>query len=267
MKKILIVGKEPRQKELYKLLTEKGYEVILEQNMTKELNDKADAYFLEIGIVLFPVPAKECKEWVAHIGEWLPENVKVFGTFSNEEKEMLRERKVACYSYTDSNEIAFLNAIATAEGAISYAIMNSSINLFQSKVLVTGFGRCGKVLANKLSALGAKVTVYARREEPCAEAVALGNRAVNSLEKIDFSQMDYIFNTVPANLLEHVLDGARLKSHLTIIDIASRGPWINSELIERNNLSYHLCLGIPGKYAPKSSAEILIKVIEEKMGD
>lgn len=60
-------------------------------------------------------------------------------------------------------ELAVLNTIATAEGAIEIAIANTNKILHGSNVLVLGFGRIGKVLARKLAGLSTKVTCAARK--------------------------------------------------------------------------------------------------------
>lgn len=62
-------------------------------------------------------------------------------------------------------ELAVLNSIPTAEGAIEVAMKNSEITLHNSRVLILGFGRIGKVLAKMLHGIGAKVYVEARKEE------------------------------------------------------------------------------------------------------
>ena len=57
----------------------------------------------------------------------------------------------------NSDYVAILNAVPTAEGVISYLIQNRKKTIMDSKILVIGYGRCGKVLAQKLALLGAKV--------------------------------------------------------------------------------------------------------------
>ena len=43
------------------------------------------------------------------------------------------------------------NAIATAEGAIAQLICHSPYNIEGAKIIVTGYGYCGKAIAKKLS--------------------------------------------------------------------------------------------------------------------
>ena len=55
--------------------------------------------------------------------------------------------------------IAVFNAVATAEGAILEAMLHKQTNIHHSRTLVLGYGRCGKVLSEKLKGLSAHVTV------------------------------------------------------------------------------------------------------------
>lgn len=165
------------------------------------------------------------------------------------------------YDLMKNEKIAILNAIATAEGTIMEAIQNSDQNLHGSSCLVLGYGRCAKVLAAKLKALDAKVTVAARSEEALAYAQAAG------LEVISFYKMkallpsfEFIFNTIPSIVLDKsCLDLVR--PNVTIIDIASAPGGIDYEYAMHKKLKAKLCLGLPGKVAPKASANILVNEI------
>lgn len=50
----------------------------------------------------------------------------------------------------------------TAEGAVAEAISLSPVNLYRSRCLVTGYGRCAAILADRLKGMGARVTVAGR---------------------------------------------------------------------------------------------------------
>ena len=52
--------------------------------------------------------------------------------------------------YMQEDDTAYHNAVATAEGAVAEAILHSTINLCGAKSLLIGYGRCGKVLADRL---------------------------------------------------------------------------------------------------------------------
>ena len=56
------------------------------------------------------------------------------------------------------------------------------VTVFGLNVLITGYGRIGEVMARMLMALGARVSVYARREEQLAKAECIGCSAVTEAE-------------------------------------------------------------------------------------
>lgn len=158
-----------------------------------------------------------------------------------------------------SEEFAKKNAVATAEGAICEAITASPVNLEKSLCLLSGYGRCGQVLAAKLKALGAKVTVLetdplrqslAKKEGfPCVQSHAL----ISFLEK---NPVYFIFNTAPCPVFgEEILE--KTLPDITIIDIASAPGGTDFDYCKSTKRTARLCLGLPGKYAPKSSAQIL----------
>ena len=78
---------------------------------------------------------------------------------------------------------------------------------------------------------------------------------------------DFIFNTVPAPVLtKERLQG--VKPEVCIIDIASRPGGTDFSYCQESSIFAKLCLGLPGIYAPKSSAGILMEVIKKTiLGD
>ena len=72
----------------------------------------------------------------------------------------------------------------------------------------------------------------------------------------------YIFNTVPKKVLTSK-ELENVSGEVTIIDIASRPGGTDFEYCRANKINEVQALGLPGKYAPKRSAEVLMKVIEQ----
>ena len=54
--------------------------------------------------------------------------------------------------------------MATSEAALAILIENTEKTLFGSNILIIGYGRIAKILAEYLKALKANVTVCARKE-------------------------------------------------------------------------------------------------------
>jgi dipicolinate synthase subunit A len=154
-------------------------------------------------------------------------------------------------------ELAVLNTIATAEGAIEVAIANTNKILHGSKVLVLGFGRVGKVLARKLIGLSANVTCAARKNEDIAWIKTYGYEAVN-INQIEYnlSQYEIIINTVPDIILTREKLQFINKDAL-IIDLASNPGGVDQNVVKAMNIKFVWALSLPGKVAPITSAEFI----------
>ena len=136
------------------------------------------------------------------------------------------------------------------------------ITLSNSKALVMGYGRTGKILANKLYGLHAEVYVSARRHEDFAWIEAFGYKGVSydSIERY-LGDFDVIFNTAPVLLL----DGNRLekvKSSAVIIDLASNPGGVDFNAAKNLGKNVIWALSLPGKYAPATAGKTLAKTIK-----
>ncbi|MDD3173972.1 MAG: dipicolinate synthase subunit DpsA [Herbinix sp.] len=168
---------------------------------------------------------------------------------------------VPYYDLMKNEKITILNAIATAEGTIMEAIQSSNQNLHGSKCLVLGYGRCAKVLAGKLKGMDAIITVAARSEEALAYAHATGFQTIYLSDmKPLLPSYDFIFNTIPTLILDKSCLEL-VNRNVTIIDIASAPGGVDYEYAMQKKLKAKLCLGLPGKVAPKTSADILVNEI------
>ncbi|NLP37948.1 MAG: dipicolinate synthase subunit DpsA [Firmicutes bacterium] len=168
--------------------------------------------------------------------------------------------------YLPANEIAelaILNAIPTAEGALAFAIDNAGITIFDSEVVITGYGRCARPLARCMKALGAKVTIIARKREALAAAKTEGFKTGTFQELQTYvKRADFIFNTVPALVLgQTVLSAAR--PDVLIVDIASAPGGTDFAAAKDLGLKAYLLPGIPGKTAPETAGKILAGVYAE----
>jgi dipicolinate synthase subunit A len=158
------------------------------------------------------------------------------------------------------NEIAILNSIPTAEGAIYVAMEHTKMTIHGARILVLGLGRCGTTLAQSLVALGAHVTVAARSSEDLARAVAQHCQplALGSLKsRTDF---EILFNTIPAMVLPRSYLRL-LDPDTVIIDIAAGPGGTDFSAAQELGICAIHALSLPGKVAPKTAADILIQTI------
>lgn len=146
------------------------------------------------------------------------------------------------------------NAAITAECALRVAFPKMDYIVSAAPCLVIGWGRIGKCLGNLLKAIGAQVTIAARKESDRAMAEALGYEAVDFSSLSDsLSRYRLIFNTVPHPILNHQ-QLSSCKDALKI-DLASTPGMEGEDVI--------IAKGLPGIYAPESSGKLIADTIQQ----
>ncbi len=207
-------------------------------------------------------PFAKRKICISEVFENIPSDTVVFAGKCDEKLGALsKSSKCRLVDYMDCEDIAILNTVPTAEGAIEIAIKETVFTLHGAEIAVCGFGRVGAILAYKLKSLGANVTVYARRDEILCLARAYGYKSVK-IQNIDREvfKFDIIFNTVPSMIFSHSLID-RMNKKTLIIDLASLPGGVDFPYAEAVGLKAISALSLPGKCAPKSAGEILMNGI------
>lgn len=176
-------------------------------------------------------------------------------------REVCKARDLQLISYIDRDDFKIANAVPTAEGSIKLYMELSGQTVSGSRMLVIGFGHCGKALALRLASLGADVTVFARKKEDRIFGAALGldMRDYNQLAKLA-RQKTCLFNTVPAP----ILDGSilpHLPKQSLIIDLASAPGGTDFALCKELGLTAHEAPNLPGRYFPKTAGMILADTV------
>ena len=175
-----------------------------------------------------------------------------------------RRQGLPLTDYLRREEFALRNAELTAEGALALLLEGEGA-LRDSRVLIGGFGRIGRFLAQKLRFLGADVTVAARRPEDRALAQLMGCRALRFSEATDPAAWDAVVNTVPAPVFGSAelaaFGGARL------IELASPPYGFDLAAAEALEKRVELCGGLPGKCAPQAAAAALRDTIYSVLED
>lgn len=192
----------------------------------------------------------------------LNKNTLIFSGIENKYIKTICEKNNLYYEpLMNSDYVSVLNASPTAEGTISYLIQNRKKTIDGANILIIGYGRCGKVLANKLFSLGANVFVNTLNNSDYA--IAITNKIIPVYE-INFVQdkFDVIINTAPCETISN--ENLKLLPNKTLlIDITSFGFDINIAC-EKNDKSARL-LSIPAKFALQTAGEILGKYIYERV--
>lgn len=171
------------------------------------------------------------------------------------------ENSVAAIDYFENEELQVRNSTPTAEGALMIALEELHVTVFGSRVLITGYGRVAKATAKLFQALGAEVTVTARRYSELAWAELFGCRGIH-LSEINkkLGEYDAVINTVPAVVLnEERL--SLLKPDCLVIDLASKPGGVDYETAKKSGVKVIWALSLPGKVAPVSAGEIIASTI------
>ena len=155
-------------------------------------------------------------------------------------------------------EFAVGNANVTAEGAVSLLAENLSSTIFDTNVLVVGYGRIGRLLAHKLRGLDAKTTVMSKNVESRALAEGMGLHAMKPTDTALYSAFDAVINTAPAAVIP-TLEG--FKKSCLLLELASAPGGIDKRDAERLGMRYIAAPGLPGRYAPASAAGLIYSAI------
>ena len=273
-----IIGGDLRTIKLAKMLANEGNKIYtygLEK--AEELKDNSNIIFTEkiskaipkdVEVVIGPIPFTsngininapfgEKEISIREMIHYLEGKILIAGSISPEIYDMANDEYIEIIDIMKREELAVLNTISTAEGAIEIAISNTNKIIHGSEVLILGFGRIGKVLARKMAGLSAKVTCAARKDEDLAWIRAYGHKEtnINALGE-NLSQYDIILNTVP----HLVLSKERLqyvKKDALLIDLASNPGGIDKKEAKELNLKLVWALALPGKVAPVTTAEFI----------
>jgi len=138
------------------------------------------------------------------------------------------------------------NAALTAHCAVKIAMNQMKITFSGCPVLIIGWGRIGKCLADLLRKLGSDVSIAARKESARAMISALGYDAVDTAG-IDTSGYKVICNTVPAMVCP------QYSNQGLVIDLASKKGI--------NGLAVIWARGLPSKEVPESSGYLIAETI------
>ncbi len=266
-----ILGGDMRQVWLAKLLALKGYCVChyglcepLKAPCIQPLDSLLEAVSSS-SVCIAPIPFSKLfnKTSVLEFSNLLSDRHTLFaGCIPNTFLELIDKKNVSAFDFMASPEFSYWNAKTTAESALATAILLSPRTLFESRCLILGYGKCAKALARLLSMQTPYLSVSARNPIQLAEASLTGAQAfpLNQLSDCNLSSFDFIFNTIPAPILTstHL---EQISPSALLIDLASVPGGFNLEEAKAMGKNAHLLLGLPGKYAPLSSAEKMMSFI------
>ena len=272
--KISIIGGDLRTVKLVNMLIEEGVEVfsyalenadeINEINKEKELKETVDKSKIILGPIPFSsngnhinTPFSSQKILVTELLDSIVGKTLIGGQFKQEIYELAQERNIKLIDISKREDLSVLNAVSTAEGTIKIAIEETPKNLHGSDILILGFGRTGKVLANMLKGLGARISCEARKNSDLAWIKAYGYEPIPlSNLKDNLHRYDIIINTIPYIVLDRT-NLEQVKRDALIIDLASNPGGVDKEAIKEQKIKFIWALSLAGKISPVTSAEFI----------
>lgn len=196
------------------------------------------------------------------LAEKIHGKVFIAGNIMNEFYGKVKQNNNKIIDILKREELAVLNTISTAEGAIQIAMEETQRTLHGSNVLIMGFGRISKMLAKMLDGIGANVHCETRRNDSVAWIKAYGYKPIKLEEvKENLNKFDIIINTIPVTILNEE-ELKTLKKDCLIIDLASAPGGINRKVAKQLEIKLVWALSLPGKVAPVSSAEFIKETID-----
>jgi len=200
------------------------------------------------------------KQWF----QQLKKSALIFTGITNEYlTTATKEANVTLIPLLDRDDVAIYNSIPTAEGTLLMAIEHTDYTIHSSRVIVVGFGRVGDTVANKFSALGAKVSVSASHIKDLARITERGLTAIPLNQLHEYTKnCDILINTIPAPVIKRN-SIQQLPSHSIIIDLASKPGGTDFAFAKQRGIKAILSKSLPGVVAPKTAGKILADVIKQ----
>ena len=261
MKKILFAGGDTRTLAAIEYMKRYGYAPI-----TYGIENRNKAEFSEVEAVVFPFPTFRNGRLNAPLNPnppTLEETITETGIDPNTVFAVGGPIKNNPFTrYTDlseNEELKLRNAVTTAEGAIALLIENTDRAVFGMPILTVGYGAIGKRLSQLLHAMGANVTVAARKEKDRTDALLHGCKTMDTA-KLSLRGQKAILNTVPVQLITESISETA-DEDACFLELASSPGGCDPDDVKKRMRKWISGASLPGKVAPVTAGEDLAKTL------
>ena len=267
---IAIFVTDQRQKNLAGYLP--GTKVLLDWHNVQD-QTRAEDFVKNSRYLIFPTPVSrlnrhpKIEDMLKHelITGTNETKTVIGGAFTDKWIQYLQMNEITYFDLMKEEKVAQKNACITAEATVAEILKYSDYSICGQKIIVCGYGRCGKCVADLLAVMGAKVTVLARSAKARRAARCDGHEAVDfSYGPEEVYGAHTIVNTVPAQVIREPMI-QEMHRDTVIIDIASRPGGVDLVAAERREIKVVAALGLPGLYTTKSSAKVFADAIIDQM--
>lgn len=173
-------------------------------------------------------------------------------------KQAAKERELNIIELGKDESFVAENAVITAECAIGLAIIDLKTRVSETRFAIIGGGRIATALTMMLVKMDAAgVTVFARNPIQRENARYIGAHAFNLHETSELDGVNAVFNTVPSLVLDE--EGMKhLAPGCFLYELASQDGFDRSLACHSGHTAVRAG-GLPGRYAPKSAADLILK--------
>lgn len=224
----------------------------------------ADCYILPLPVErngVLNAPFSETERSIHEILFDIPDGSLVLGGKISEKMKNSSEcRGLEIYDYMKNPDFTVGNAALTAEAALWLLMNECDTALYGKRALVIGYGRIGRILAQRLKAMKTDVGVMSRNPEVRALAGALGYNPLSPRENI--AGYDIVINTAPGQVLPEGAFSA-LEKDAVLLELASAPGGLSRAEAAEFGLGFIAAPGLPAKYSPESAAGLIYNSINE----
>lgn len=193
--------------------------------------------------------------------------VVLTGTVTKELNALAEGAGAELHGYGSTDVFRAANSMATAEGALAVLLRETDEVLCGKRAVIIGAGAITRALAPRLSALGVRTTVASRDTSKRAWYAAMGLDTVDTSLLADaIADAHIVINTAPslvltASRLTELPEGA------LVLDLASAPGGTDFDAARAFGIKAVTAPGLPGKYAPQTSAEAVRDAVYEILED
>ncbi len=239
----IVFETDARQKIISKHLESKGCEKITKKDI------------LQADFILLPFARVE--QYVSFNDDFfsnLKKDVVVFTGAKNAKlKEKFQMHNINFVEMLTYEHMSILNSVPTAEGVLYNLLKDLDTCIFSSKILVLGYGVCGREISRKLKILGSEVEIYDRTAKKYAMANIFNIKYVSKKE-IQQNKYDAIINTIPSHVLNKE-EVQNIDKNTLIYDIASSPYGFDECYLKEIELKYKILKSLPSVFGLQFSGE------------
>lgn len=281
---LLFIGGDMRYAKMIKDLKDKNNVFLVGyDNCIFESVEKFDVYnddISKIDIIVLPINgikddfsidsifSKDVIKLPKNIFKNCKNDTQVFTGKINDTLKSMVNSNIVLNNFLEDKDVKLGNSLITVEGIIENLINNRGENtIYNSNIVVLGYGNIGKPLTYVLKCMGANLSVGVKKFDDYIELeknkIKVFDTSVNESLYDNLIDADIIINTVP----EHIIPIdviKKIKDECYILDISSPPYGFNKN--ELKNKRYFIYSKIPAKYSPVSAGLLLEKKMKSISG-